>query len=84
MYKRTKYKVPYYPAYTNAYKYYRANVEPPIPGVAYGDTFLVRFEEWLVAQGAHFHRRELYAKQNHNMFFDTDEQRIMFLLKVGG
>ena len=84
MYKRTKYKIPFYPAYTNAYNYYRANVEPPIPGVLYGDAVLIRFEEWILAQGAHFHRRSPSAKQNHNIFFDTDEQRVMFLLKVSG
>ena len=26
MYKRTKFKIPFYPAYTDAYKYFRENV----------------------------------------------------------
>ena len=84
MYKRTKYKVAFYPAYTNAYKYYREHIERPIPGVEYGDAIINRFEEWLLTQGAYFHRRDPYMKQNHNIFFESDDQRLMFLLKVGG
>ena len=78
MYKRTKYKIPYYPAYINAYNYYRTQVEP----LTVGEEYFTRFELWLSGQGAYFHKRSPFAKQNHNIFFDTDEQRVMFLLKV--
>lgn len=83
MYKRTKYKIPFYPAYINASYYYRDHV--------YKDTYtndheqwLAKFEDWLESQGAYFHKRSPSAKQNHNIFFASDEQRTMFLLKVGG
>lgn len=77
MYKRTKYKVAFYPAYTNAYKYYRQHVNTESAAL------IDEFETWLVDQGAYFHKRDPHMKQNHNLFFDTDEQRVMFILKVG-
>ena len=48
MYKRTKYKVAYYPAYTNAYKYYRKHIEVPIPGVEYGDTLSLQHYKHII------------------------------------
>ena len=80
MYKRTKYKVPFYPTYVNAFNYYQAQVEASVVG----EEYFTRFELWLSGQGAYFHGRSPSAKQNHNIFFETDEQRVMFLLKVGG
>ena len=84
MYKRTKYKIPFYPSYINGCEYFRANVKEYEETNYHNDheAFLVHYEDWLEAQGAHFHRRSPYMKQNHNIFFDTDEQRVIFLLKV--
>ena len=51
--------------------------------LVYGNTSQETLD-WLEEQGAYFHRRSPSAKQNHNIFFATDEQRTMFLLKVTG
>ena len=84
MYKRTKFKIPFYPAYNDAYKYFLENVAnyDENPYRIDHELFLLHFEDWLEEQGTYFHRRSPYAKQNHNIFFETDEQRVMFLLKV--
>lgn len=83
VYKRTKYKVPYYPYYGKAYRYYHLHVENSENEYwQLHEAWISKFEDWLEAQGAHFHRRDLHMNQNHNIFFATDEQRVIFLLKV--
>lgn len=81
MYKRTKYKVAFYPAYVNACNYFRDYIDNEDYHNNH-DSWLVKYEDWLESQGAYFHRRDPHMKQNHNLFFASDEQRTIFLLRI--
>lgn len=84
MYKRTKYKLVFHQYYPKAYVYYRTHIDTTPTSQLNGEQHYIDFEDWMLAQGAYFHRRNPAMKQNHNLFFETDEQRTMFLLKVSG
>jgi hypothetical protein len=71
-------KVPFYPAYTNAYKHYHAENYSRHPN---GDIELLFFESWLLSQGAQFHLRSPTMKNNRWFYFDNDEDMLLFTLK---
>jgi hypothetical protein len=71
-------KVPFYPAYTNAYKHYHAENVGRYPVT---DIELLAFESWLLSQNAHFHLRSPTMKQNRWIYFDNDEDMLLFALR---
>ena len=74
-------KIPFYPAYTNAYKWYHAKHQGSYLN---GDIELLAFESWLVGQDAHFHLRSPTMKQNRWFYFDAEQEMVLFALKWGG
>ena len=71
-------KIPFYPAYTNAYKHYHDVNPSRHPN---GDIELLAFESWLLSQGAQFHLRSPSMKQNRWFYFASDEDMLVFALK---
>ena len=71
-------KIPFYPAYTNAYKHYHIKNPGRHPSV---EIELLAFESWLLSQGAHFHLRSPTMKQNRWFYFDSDKDMLVFALK---
>ena len=71
-------KVPFYPAYTNAYKHYHVTNNNGIHPT--GEKLLI-FESWLLSQGAQFHLRSPTMKQNRWFYFDSEKDMLVFALK---
>ena len=79
-YKRTKFHIPFYPTYINAWEYF-CKMEN-VTAKTNHDEADKKFNEWMLSMGAHYHPSGA-NKQNHKMFFETPEQITAMLLTVG-